>query len=998
MKLRGPARRCRFPPVAGRAERSQCSDLTVRSEASQLPEDAPEPRTDDADASSGPAHREATDSAAKREGPQTVGAPPGAGGYDAFISYSHAADGALAPAVQHGLQALAKPLYQRKALRIFRDKTSLAITPGLWPTIQQALEASRYFILLASPAAAQSPWVRQELAWWMQHREPETLLIVLTAGTIAWDQASGDFAWPATDALPSELSGWFREEPLWVDLRWAREAARLSPRNPRLQDAVATLAAPLRDIPKDDLVGRDIVLHRRAVRLTQVAVTLLVLLALGAASGALVAVNQRNAARRQTRLAESRALVNAAGTTAATQLDAALLLAQRAARMRPTAPETRAALFASLTASPQLARFVQQRSPVSALANLPGGGVAVGHANGSVSLLDADYQHERTLDRTGKDTVTALAVSAPADLLVAADRLGMVRLWSLASGRFGWQQLARPDEAAALGLAPDGNSVALVTKSNALVVLDTDNGGVRGEESLDFPGAVVENLVFLDNRRVLVGDQVGRTQVWNVGAQLRQLSGHDQLSLGSELLARAWSADGRTYAITTSSATASVFDAASGRQRGPDFSSVPPTAGPMAVDDRGDRAAFLYRGTLSVLDRSPRAAAAGRARVELPGFSRAELLRFSSNGRWLLAAGATTIAVFDLQQRARLATELPTELGPLPCSACATSLAVDPLGRSVAWTDGSRVGCWDLRNHRQGSVVGSPDGAWSVAFTSDGSMLVVSTASGLGVSPTPAGCPTAEPTLRVDSGRFSQGLLPLGGMRMLAWDPVDLPRLVDLRLRREIRAYSGQRGSSALLGDVAVSSDARTLAVTVDTGDILWYDVETGAQVGVAHTSTDTAGAVAFLPGSRRVARTTATSIQLWDPQGRLVGQLDGSAQRLRFSADGQLLFGLDNEMVLRVWDVPSRTVVGTVRVLPLVNDRGEPTADGAAYGLRTGMGLGADGTLWFAAASARPTGWTFSLPAWHRLACTGASRALRRDEWLRHVGTTPPSDLSCMP
>lgn len=107
------------------------------------------------------------------------------------------------------LEALAKPLYQRKALRVFRDKTSLAVMPALWPTIQQAPEASRYFILLASPAAAQSPWVQQELAWWRQHREPETLPIVLTAGAIAWDQASGDFAWRFTDALPHGLSGWF---------------------------------------------------------------------------------------------------------------------------------------------------------------------------------------------------------------------------------------------------------------------------------------------------------------------------------------------------------------------------------------------------------------------------------------------------------------------------------------------------------------------------------------------------------------------------------------------------------------------------------------------------------------------------------------------------------------------------------------------------------------------------------------------------------------------
>src|SRR5256885_12127468 len=45
--------------------------------------------------------------------------------YDAFISYSHAADGRLAPAVQTGLQRLARPWYKVRALRIFRDDTGL---------------------------------------------------------------------------------------------------------------------------------------------------------------------------------------------------------------------------------------------------------------------------------------------------------------------------------------------------------------------------------------------------------------------------------------------------------------------------------------------------------------------------------------------------------------------------------------------------------------------------------------------------------------------------------------------------------------------------------------------------------------------------------------------------------------------------------------------------------------------------------------------------------
>ena len=46
--------------------------------------------------------------------------------YDAFISYSHAADGKLAPALENALQRFAKPWYRRRALHLFRDQTSLS--------------------------------------------------------------------------------------------------------------------------------------------------------------------------------------------------------------------------------------------------------------------------------------------------------------------------------------------------------------------------------------------------------------------------------------------------------------------------------------------------------------------------------------------------------------------------------------------------------------------------------------------------------------------------------------------------------------------------------------------------------------------------------------------------------------------------------------------------------------------------------------------------------
>jgi hypothetical protein len=141
------------------------------------------------------------------------------GSYDAFISYSHAKDKSIAAALQSGVQRLGKAWYRRRALRLFRDDTSLSATPHLWPTIEQALGQSRFLILFASPEAAASPWVNKEVAYWLDRKGEDTLLIALTGGELAWDSAGGDFGWSDTTPLPPVLKGRFAAEPKWVDLR-----------------------------------------------------------------------------------------------------------------------------------------------------------------------------------------------------------------------------------------------------------------------------------------------------------------------------------------------------------------------------------------------------------------------------------------------------------------------------------------------------------------------------------------------------------------------------------------------------------------------------------------------------------------------------------------------------------------------------------------------------------------------------------------------------------
>jgi hypothetical protein len=185
--------------------------------------------------------------------------------YKAFISHGHATDRPFARILQSALQNFGKPFYRRRAFQVFRDETDLTTTPSLWDSIQEALDSSEFFILLASPPAAKSQWVPREINRWLDVSggQPSRLFIILTDGDIKWDDEACDFDWARTSALPDALKGQFNEESLYLDFRWAHEMSIMSLRNPRFLDAIATLAAPLHGKPKTDMIGQDLKNHRR---------------------------------------------------------------------------------------------------------------------------------------------------------------------------------------------------------------------------------------------------------------------------------------------------------------------------------------------------------------------------------------------------------------------------------------------------------------------------------------------------------------------------------------------------------------------------------------------------------------------------------------------------------------------------------------------------------------------------------------------------------------
>lgn len=315
--------------------------------------------------------------------------------YHAFISYSHAADDARAAALQRALQVIGKPWWRRSTIKVFRDKTSLAASPGLWPEIERNLERSSCFLLMASVAAAASPWVRKEIAWWLQHRSAHALLIVVTDGELAWDVDAGDFDRARSTAIPPELFGAFRDEPLYVDLRWARTREQTSLRHVRFRDAALTLAAVLHGRPKDELDSDEIRQHRRLR--AAMGAGLVAIGAFAVLSGVGFRDAREQAARAQTNWRESQS--RRLATMAQEHLDDDHDL-------------SKAMQYAVLAW--RLSRTEQARDAMRRIVQ----------STGAVAQL---------LDRHG-DYVTALAFSADSQTLASASHDGAILLWPTQPG------------------------------------------------------------------------------------------------------------------------------------------------------------------------------------------------------------------------------------------------------------------------------------------------------------------------------------------------------------------------------------------------------------------------------------------------------------------------------------------------------------------------------------------------------------------------------------
>ena len=963
--------------------------------------------------------------------------------YDVFISYSRdPVDRDIAVRMQGELQRFARPWFRPRArtLRVFRDQTNLPLSPDLWGTLEQAMSSSRWLVLVASPRSAHSQGVRRELDWWREQRGSADISIALAEGELRWDDARNDFDWTATTALSRDTLGHaFTREPAWIDLRPVTQSKSGGGRrgrlqrlaqplaDSRLQDAAASLIAEIKKVPKDTLIGE----HLRRSRQTRRAVTstLLVLVLLLAASviAGLVARSQRDRAVHQATISEAGQLAALAKTLTGSHLDLAELFAAEAYRLHPD-PQTRAALFGTVTADPHLVRYLPATGSVSAVATSADGHTAVaGTADGDVlrwNLTDV----QRSVVARLPAAISSVAVSANGSTIAAVDGSAAL-VWIRGAGLRRVPVPAKWTTVAA-DVSPSGRYTAYSLDAAGpdgphwLLLIDEQTGrSVMAQAKVYLPA---RHLGFNGEAQLVVLDRYGGWERLAVPS-LRKVSA-SSADFGAHDFADAMSATGRFISFTNGGTPLYVYDTVTtptpvlSPALGAWESGDVPTA--LAISADGRVAANADSGTIYVSDITSFKNASSKTLRSLPGNSTitpGTLTFIGQSDSKLLSASGSLVTLWDLGQYSRISSAASADI-PSACNACA--------GPGIYPSPDANHAIITARSGGTAMMVSLPPTAGPAEYFPQNS----------------AGSITYGPALWSPDSRNFSILTPYdgggqiwstGGRLVRNWvAPAGSPTLPDTGFNAPVSLLSAAGGKEFVELDT--------------TGNIIIRNSQTGAmehQVA-GPVKPDAANSNSqYLAAADPEAKYEA--VLVWTLQGPepnkvavvnigtgAITQLPGGAA-WGVAYDGELLLIQRSSGTLEVRSADGlhliRSFAGDMNAPagPAVNGAGlavevEPNGTAPVFDVTSGQEIGSislpagprnvstsvaftpDGKNLISATenvgsvgTGYVTEWSFSPSLWSTVACASAGHTLTSEEWQQYIGTGGPgmpSQMACQP
>ncbi len=873
--------------------------------------------------------------------------------YDAFLSYTHR-DRLVASGIHKGLHRIGRRPGQLRALRVFRDDTNLEVSPDLWGKIVEALDRSRFLIVVLSPMAAESYWVNREVSYWLEHGGRDRLLIVLAAGQLHWDDEQARFDPQTSDAALPVLTepGVLEAEPFYIDVS---QDAPWDPGAAMLREKVTALAAPVHGIPKDQLASDDLREQRRFRRLRAAATAGLVLLTVVAVVAATVAVvqrqhaiEQRNAAIALRLVAEAQSILAGArpGSDARAFQE---LLAARQIGSRPGRPDDGPILDALVHGFSTVKVFDTQR-PVGYMAVNPTGDRLVTTSRpGGVLIWDPN-----TGKKIGdaKDTGNGVAFSPDGTRFAIATGGGDVGMWDIHTGRL-LRTFTGPTQASTrVRFSPDGRRLAAGSFDGTAWVWNVATGA--RELTLAEPGkvnAVAFSPPAMPGEPIIAtgGGVDGTVRVWDAatGQLLRAL----KLDQGY-VADLAFSPDGSTLA-SADAAAVDLWNPATGENKGllnysgavsgvawnPDPANTELAASGvdgvmlwnfyagLAIESTSASSKFLPGKLGQVEDVAytadgSRLTAGGADGVvytwapittkEMRMFEPVTGVAWSPDGQRIAAVGSDpavgwdartgsdgVVQLWDPRTLSSVGDELRGQKGIVH------SVAFDPREKLVAaGGDGGTVSLWDRDSGRLIRTLPGETPVWSVAFESDGRLIA-------------SGGDDRNVTLwQPDSGEPTRTLTgPTGRVSSVAFNPVE-HLVVAGSSDGKLYIWDTDTGrprhiitTPAPVTTVAFSPDGRRIVSGSQENVIRVWDTDKGDGAMNPLTGHSNAiASVAFSPDGRYIASGSDDStVRLWDagtgqPIGKPMRGHDESVYSVAFSPDGRQLVSGSLDRTLTMW------------------------------------------------------------------------------------------------